>query len=49
MCRPSTDLRFQILTAASMKMAVVLVVAPCNLVEGCLLIHCPDDGGSKQL
>jgi hypothetical protein len=29
------DVRFQVLTVASMKMAVFWVVAPCNLVEVC--------------
>jgi hypothetical protein len=31
--RPETKLRFQVLTAASMKMAVFRVVAPCSMVE----------------
>jgi hypothetical protein len=38
-------LRFDVLTAASMKMFVFWVVAPCSLVE----VHRPDDGGSKNL
>jgi hypothetical protein len=47
---------FEVLTAASMKMGVFWVVAPCSLVEvyrhfrdtGCLQYR-PDDGGSKYL
>jgi hypothetical protein len=53
-------LKFRVLTAVSMKMAVFWVLAPCILVEVyrrvrglCCLHHhcieCPDDGGSKQL
>jgi hypothetical protein len=51
--------RFQVLTAASMKMTVFWVVAPCSLVEvywcfrsACYLNHqgdCPDDGVNKHL
>jgi hypothetical protein len=37
--------RFQVLTAASMKMAVFWVVAPCSLVD----VYRRDDGGSKYL
>jgi hypothetical protein len=38
--------RFQILTAASMKIAAFWNIAPCNLeVDG----DCPDDGGSMYL
>jgi hypothetical protein len=40
------EVGFQALTAASMKMAVFWVAAPCSLVE---VIHRPDDGGSKYL
>jgi hypothetical protein len=48
---------FEVLTAASMKMAVFWVVAPCNLVQvyqrfggACCLHHQgPDDGGSKHI
>jgi hypothetical protein len=40
-----TQIRFEVLAAVSMKMAVFWVVAPCSLVE----IYCPDDGGSKHL
>jgi hypothetical protein len=47
--------RFEVLMAVSMKMAV-LVVASSSLVEvyrffrgACCLCHCPDDGGSKHL
>jgi hypothetical protein len=56
--RTSTPkLRFEIPTAASMKMAVFWVVAPCSLVEvyrrfrgTCSLHHQgDDDGGSKYL
>jgi hypothetical protein len=36
--------RFQVLTAASMKMAVFWIVAPCSLVD-----DRPDDVGSKHL
>jgi hypothetical protein len=38
--------RFQVLTAASMKFRVFWDVAPCNHVE---VIHCPDDGGGTHL
>jgi hypothetical protein len=47
--------RFQILTATSMKMTVFLDVAPCSLVEidrrfrGFRVTHRSDDGGSKNL
>jgi hypothetical protein len=48
--------RFQVITAASMKMAVFWVVVPCSLLEvyqrfrsACCLHHRPDDGGSKHL
>jgi hypothetical protein len=48
--------RFQVLTAASMKMAVFWVVALCSLVEvysrfrgAYCLHHCPDYVGSKHL
>jgi hypothetical protein len=37
--------RFEVLTAASMKMAVIWVVEPCSLVDR----NRPDDGGSKDL
>jgi hypothetical protein len=37
---------FRILTAASMKMAVFWIVAPCRLVE---VTHRADGGGSKHL
>jgi hypothetical protein len=40
------QLRFQVLTAVSMTMAVFWVIAPCSLVE---LPHRPDGGGSKDL
>jgi hypothetical protein len=49
--------RFQVLTAADMKMAVFWVVAPCSLVEvyrrfrgACCRHHQgdPDDGGNKR-
>jgi hypothetical protein len=42
---------FQVLTAASMKMAVFWVVAPCSLVEVYRRFRGdrPDDGGSKYL
>jgi hypothetical protein len=51
-------LRFQVLTAASMKMAVFWVVTLCSLVEvyrhfrGAYCLHhqsdeCPDDGGME--
>jgi hypothetical protein len=50
--------RFQVLTAASMKMAVFWFVAPCSLVEvyrrfrGACCLHNqgdrPDDGGRRQ-
>jgi hypothetical protein len=39
------SVRFQVLTAASMKMTVFWVVAPCSLVEFYRL----DDGGSKHI
>jgi hypothetical protein len=50
--------RFQVLTAVSMKMAVLWVVAPCSLVEvylrfrGARCVHQgdrPDDEGSNHL
>jgi hypothetical protein len=52
--------RFQVLTAASMEMAVLWVAAPCCLVDvyrsfrGVCCLHRhhrdrPDDGGSKHL
>jgi hypothetical protein len=49
--------RFEVIMAASMKMAVFWVVAPCSLVEVhrrfrsacCLHHHKGDDGGSKDL
>jgi hypothetical protein len=37
--------RFQVLTAMNMKMAVFWVVAPCNV----RFTHRPDNGGSKHL
>jgi hypothetical protein len=40
-----THVRFEVFTAASMKMAVFWVLARCSLVEG----DRPDDGGSKHL
>jgi hypothetical protein len=47
--------RFQVLTAASMKMAVYRVVAPCSLVEvyrrfrgACCLHHQGDDSSPTQ-
>jgi hypothetical protein len=48
-------MRFQVLTAASMKMTAVWNVAPCSLIEAdrrirgvyCLHHH-PDDIGSKH-
>jgi hypothetical protein len=40
----SSSVRFQVLTAASMKMVVFWVVAPCSLV-----MNRPDVGGSKHL
>jgi hypothetical protein len=46
---------FEVLTAASVKMAAFWVVAPCSLVEvyqrfrGTCCLHRPDDGGSKDL
>jgi hypothetical protein len=45
--RPSYSqlVRFQVLTAASMKMTVCWDIAPCNLVG----VYRPDDGGSKHL
>jgi hypothetical protein len=36
---------FEVLTAASMKMAVFWIIAPCNLVE----VYHPDKGGSNYL
>jgi hypothetical protein len=33
-----TGLRFEVLTALSMKMAVFWIVAPCSLVEVCRLV-----------
>jgi hypothetical protein len=50
-------LRFQVLTAASMKLAVFWSVVPCGLVKvdqhfrgaRCRHHHRPDDGGSKHL
>jgi hypothetical protein len=52
-----TVVRFQVLTAASMKMAVFWVLVPCSLVElyrrfrgaFCLHHHRPDNGGSKHV
>jgi hypothetical protein len=52
--------RFQVLTAMSMKMTVFWDIAPCSLVEINLYFrgtyclhhqsdHRPDDGGSKHL
>jgi hypothetical protein len=49
--------RFQVLTAASMKIIVFWDVAPCSLIEVyqrfrgtyCIHHHSPDDGGSKHL
>jgi hypothetical protein len=49
--------RFQVLTAVSMKMTVFWDVAPCSLVEVylrfrgayCFRHHRPDDGDSKHL
>jgi hypothetical protein len=47
--------RFQVLTAASMKMTVFWDVAQCSVVEidrrfrGAYCLHCPDDGSSKHL
>jgi hypothetical protein len=38
--------RSEVLTAASMKMAVLLIVVPCNTV---VWATSPDDGGSKHL
>jgi hypothetical protein len=50
--RDDTHVRFQVLTAASMKMAVFWVVAPCSLVEvyrrfrgACRLHHQGDKRG----
>jgi hypothetical protein len=42
---------FEVLTVASMKMAVFWIVAPCNLVEVYRRFRgtCHDDGGSKYL
>jgi hypothetical protein len=40
-----TDVRFEILTATIMKMAVLWDFIPCSLVD----IDHPDDGGSKLL
>jgi hypothetical protein len=44
---------FEVLTAATMKMAVLLVVAPCSLVEvrrrSRDTFDRPDDGSSKHL
>jgi hypothetical protein len=56
----SVCVRFQVLTAASMKMTVFWDVAPCSLVDvyrrfrGTYCLHhqgdeCTDDGGSKHL
>jgi hypothetical protein len=49
-------MRFQILTAASMKMRAFWDIAPCSLVgiDQCFrrtayIIHRPDDGGSAHL
>jgi hypothetical protein len=36
--------KFQVLMAVSMKMAVFWFVAPCSLVD----VYRPDDGGSKH-
>jgi hypothetical protein len=43
--------RFEVLTVASMKMAVFWVVVPCGLVEAYRHFRgdCPDDGGRKHL
>jgi hypothetical protein len=54
--KPSV-LRFEFLTAASIKIPVFCIVASCSLVEVyrrfrcacCLPDHRPDDGGSKNL
>jgi hypothetical protein len=50
------QVRFQVVTAASMKMAVFWVAAPCSLVDvypcfigAYCLRHRLDDGGSKHL
>jgi hypothetical protein len=40
--------RFHVLTAGSMKVAVFWVDAPCGLVSE-VLAHRPDDGGTKHL
>jgi hypothetical protein len=49
---------FQILTAASMKITAFWNVAPCSLAEvtdvlevlaASIILHRPDDGGSKHL
>jgi hypothetical protein len=54
-----TLMRFQVLMAASMKMAVLWDVVPCSVTEidqcyrGACCLHlsgdCPNDGGSKNL
>jgi hypothetical protein len=47
------EVRFQVLTMASMKMAVFWVAVLCTLVEVYRSVRgacdCPDDGGSKHL
>jgi hypothetical protein len=41
--------RFQVLTAASMKVTAFLDIAPCRLVEVVRRTNRPDDGGSSHL
>jgi hypothetical protein len=54
LCSSINEVKFQVLTAASMNMAVFWVGAPCSLVEVYLrsiirATHRPSDGGSKHL
>jgi hypothetical protein len=51
----SNSVGFEVLTTASMKMAVFWIATPCSLVEvylrftGACYLHRPDDGGSRYL
>jgi hypothetical protein len=43
------NMRFQVLTAASMKMTAFWDIVPCSLVEVDRRFRGPDDGGSTNL